>query len=97
MRAEAAAKQAIGQPQASQEERVAIGVTTRSMAAKMRIEAVNAAEAARIHLSHPRSAVAEMATTRSMTRMEAARFPLPLAFVVSHWTRGAGSGRLSSF
>ena len=43
------------------------------------------------------AAVVEMATTRSMTRMEAARFPLPLAFVVSHWTRGAGSGRLSSF
>jgi len=58
MRADAAAKQAVGQPQASQAERVAIGVTTRSMAAKMRIEAENAAgrraEAARIHLSHDR-------------------------------------------
>ena len=54
MRTEAAAKQAIGQPQASQAERVAIGVTTRSMAAKMRIEAENAAEAARTHLSHAR-------------------------------------------
>ena len=79
MRADAAAKQAVGQPQASQAERVAIGVTTRSMAAKMRIEAENAAgrraeEAARIHLSHARLS----------------------CFVVRHWTRGAGSDRLSS-